>query len=86
MSEPHVESDRDYRVPSQYRVCRGGRGRCPNPPVMDLRRTRRSRRRSRIGREIMDAWYAYCAEHLRVYNREVRGDQVWWLGTPQVTA
>jgi hypothetical protein len=26
-------------------------------------------------------WWAYCAKHLRGYNREVRDGHVWWLGT-----
>jgi len=75
MREPRVESVEHYRVPSQYKRCRmkiGFRLVCHEPPAADMRRS--------------NGWWAYCAEHWRCYNREVRDGQVWWLGFSKVTA
>ena len=72
--DPRPEPTTDWRAPSQYSRCRSNNGRCPNEPVVDLARGRTRR------------WWAYCAAHLREYNREVRGDRVWWLGVPRRTA
>jgi len=68
------ESTNHWRAPSVYGKCR--RKHCQQPPVADLCRTRHNYRTG----QTQNSWWAYCAEHLRVYNREVRGDTVWWLG------
>ena len=72
MDEPRIEPTGHYRAPSQYERCR--RPRCHQPPVADMARTRYER----SGKAL--SWYAYCADHLREYNREVRDGRVWWLG------
>ncbi len=72
-----MEPEDHYRVPSQYPRCR--RKRCHQPPVADLRRSWYSHREGRS----VAAWWAYCADHLREYNRGVRDGRVWWLGRPE---
>ena len=69
----HVEPLEDYRVPSLYRRCR--RAHCTAPPVADVRRSRYLLRRG-----YANTWWAYCANHLADYNREVREGVVWWKG------
>jgi hypothetical protein len=73
LDERFLESEADWRVPSQYQRCR--RPRCYQPPVADMNRGRHPR----TGRT---RWSAYCAWHLRSINREIRDGQVWWLGNP----
>jgi len=72
LSQPCMEPEDRFRVPSQYPRCR--RKRCYQPPVADMRRIRYNHAGKR------PSWWAYCADHLREYGREVRGDRVWWLG------
>lgn len=69
---PHPESYLEFRVPSCYGHCR--RARCHGEPVADMLRSRSTRW------GLKDSWWAYCAEHLADYNREVRDGVVWWRG------
>jgi hypothetical protein len=56
-----------------YKKCRGGR-RCPAEPVAELNR----RRNDWHGGRTLDAWWAYCAEHM--YGRWVEAGRVWsWI-------
>jgi hypothetical protein len=77
MGSDRVESDLAFRVPSQYPRCR--RQRCQQPPVADMARYRNNWRNPELSGT---SWWAYCADHLRQYNREVRDGRVWWLGDP----
>jgi len=70
---PRPEPEGEFRVPSQYPRCR--RAHCHQQPVADMCRTVYSRWSGRG-----PAWYAYCADHLRGYGREVRDGLVWWVG------
>jgi hypothetical protein len=65
-----IESTSDFRVPSIYPRCR--RARCHQAPVADMKR----RPHPNTGR---DQWWAYCADHLAEYGREVRDGRVWWV-------
>lgn len=76
MTAPHVEPESQWRIPSGYPRCR--RKRCHQPPVADMARWRNNWRRPELSG---NAWWAYCADHLREYNREVRDGRVWYLGT-----
>ena len=67
---PYMESEGGWRVPSGREKCRG-KG-CRQKPVADMKRARAGLTGY--------AWWAYCADHLRGYNREVRDGRVWWLG------
>jgi hypothetical protein len=78
LSEPRLEPEEEFRVPSGYGRCR--RQSCTQPPVADLRRVRHNWRGYNGPREYY-VWFAYCAEHLGVYNREVINGRVWWRGT-----
>jgi len=60
-----------YRVPSGYPRCRAKR--CHQPPAADMNRGPHPR----TGKLL---WYAYCADHLAGYNREVVDGRVWWRG------
>ena len=71
----HVEPENEWRVPSGYARCR--RPRCQQAPVADMRRSRTDWK-GHTGAK--PTWWAYCADHLREYNREVRDGRVWWLG------
>lgn len=73
--EPHPEVLEHWRAPSSYSRCR--RPHCTRPPVADLNRN--WWRRSEVPKP---QWWAYCADHLAEYNREVRGVRVWWKGSP----
>jgi hypothetical protein len=77
---PRPEPEGDFRVPSQYPRCR--RAHCHQQPVADMRRVRHVRR-PWARPDTYDTWSAYCADHLREYNREIRNGQVWWLGYPE---
>ncbi len=74
MTEPRMEPEGAFRVPSGYPRCR--RKRCYQPPVADMRRSRYSRYEHRR----VIAWWAYCADHLREYDRAVKEGRVWWIG------
>jgi hypothetical protein len=76
MIPPHPETT-GFRVPSAYLRCR--RKRCHQPPVADACRQIILRREGHEGRRV-PSWWAYCADHLREYNREIRGGIVWWRG------
>jgi hypothetical protein len=79
LSQPRMEPEDQFRIPSGYSRCR--RKRCYQPPVADMRRQTTLRSEGHERRRVI-AWWAYCADHLREYNREVRDGRVWWLGTP----
>ncbi len=70
-----MEPENEWRVPSGYLRCR--RKRCHQTPVADMARWRHNWRRPELSGT---AWWAYCADHLREYNREVRDGRIWWLG------
>ena len=72
--QAHPDPDWHYRIPSGYEKCRGIR--CKEKPVADLNRPY-----ALPGHK--PNWWAYCAKHLDVYNREVRDGQVWWKGTEE---
>jgi hypothetical protein len=82
MSTAHVESERDFRVPSGYKKCRYTNRwdmphSCQSPSVADMKRIPEGRFSGKPN------WWAYCAKHLRGYNREVRDGRVWWIGSPE---
>jgi len=66
-----IEPEADFRVPSGFPRCR--RPRCHQPPVADMNRGPHPS----TGRPL---WFAYCADHLREYRREVHDGRVWWVG------
>ena len=74
LASPRLEPEDSFRVPSAYPRCR--RARCHQKPVADMRRSRHNYRQGRT----VDAWWAYCGDHLAEYNREVRDGHVWWRG------
>jgi hypothetical protein len=75
--DPKPEPTDHYRVPSHYTKCRGMR--CQQRPVADMRRWHTERNARREYQQVA-RWWAYCADHLADYNREVRDDRVWWRG------
>ncbi len=79
MTEPRMEPEDAFRVPSGYPRCR--RKRCHQPPVADMRRQTTLRREGHEGRRV-PSWWAYCADHLREYGCQVREGRVWWVGLP----
>ena len=81
MSQPHAEPEAEFRVPSQFPRCR--RSLCRQAPVADMRRTRHNWRGDPGTPREYGVWWAYCADHLREHNREVRDGRVWWLGVPE---
>jgi len=78
MGVARIEPEADFRVPSGYPRCR--RPYCTAPPVADMRRRRWDNTRRRNTNARVDAWWAYCAAHLRDYGRELRDGRVWWVG------
>jgi hypothetical protein len=76
---PMLEPEDQFRVPSAYTRCR--RQLCKEPPVADMARHRTNWRNPELSGP---NWWAYCAEHLAVYNREVRDGRVWWKGAPEL--
>jgi hypothetical protein len=66
-----------FRVPSAYGRCR--RPRCHQPPVADMWRGHGA-----PGPDKRGSWYAYCVEHLRDYNREVRDGRIRFLPRREV--
>lgn len=78
-SAPHAEPPDKFRVPSGYSRCR--RASCTAPPVADMARSRTRWYGSSYSQR--STWWAYFAEHLADYNRDVRDGVVWWCGTDE---
>lgn len=79
VDEQKAEPETDYHVPSHYLRCRrkvGATAYCSAAPVADMRRQRYVWR----DRRFVNSWWAYCADHLADYNREVRDGRVWRRG------